>query len=571
MAGPRVRLGSIRQRLIAGFSVLVLLLLAAGIFGRAAIADMSIVIRETLGSVQSEGALSSRLTASVAQELNTASAYHGRGDSLLVAEFRRLGSEAHRATRDMNKLPGQTPDEIALVAAIDAKLSALEIRYAHAHRLADLGRMAASESEATRAREMVNPLLADVQNLGSIKARGITAASDKLGGEADRRAAFLIVAIAVAVLIAIMIVINTVRWITRPLGALVIHARELSDGNLAVRTTEELPGEFRELASAMNTTAESLSKVASVATITADDVSSSAHDLSEVAEQISVSASQMASSMSDITEGAESQVAQLRQIDEALRALREGAEDMQQGADTVNELAGSIEHSAQSKRTEIVRAMGILTDVRTSVQQAAAEVVELNRTAENINKFVASVSRIAEQTDLLALNAAIEAARAGQAGRGFAVVADEVRKLAEQAQAAADDVVQLTSVVTARVATTTRAMDAGVSRVGEIERVSRDIDMALDEIGAAAARTREAACNVTDAAGRNSEVVNVAALGVDSIARTAEGHAAAAQEVSAATQEQSAACEQMSSASSQLLAGSTQLRELVGGLKTSNS
>ena len=570
MAGPRVRLGSIRQRLIAGFSILVVLLVAAGIFGRAAIADMSVVIRDTLGSVQNEGALSSRLTASVAQELNTASAYHGRADSLLVAEFRRLGSEAHRATRDMNKLPGQTPDEIALVAAIDAKLSALEIRYAHAHRLADLGRTAASESEARRAREMVNPLLADVQNLGAIKARDITAASDTLGGEAERRAAFLMVAIAVAVMIAIMIVINTVRWISRPLGALVIHARELSDGNLAVRTNEELPGEFRELASAMNTTAESLSKVASVATVTADDVSSSAHDLSEVAEQISVSASQMASSMSDITEGAESQVAQLRQIDDALRALREGAEGMQQGANTVNDLAGSIEQSAQSKRTEIVRAMGILTDVRTSVQQAAAEVAELNRTAENINKFVASVSRIAEQTDLLALNAAIEAARAGQAGRGFAVVADEVRKLAEQAQAAADDVVQLTSVVTARVATTTRAMDAGVSRVGEIERVSRDIDAALDEIGAAAARTREAASNVTDAAGRNSEVVNVAALGVDSIARTAEGHAAAAQEVSAATQEQSAACEQMSSASSQLLAGSTQLRELVGGLKTSS-
>jgi len=178
------------------------------------------------------------------------------------------------------------------------------------------------------------------------------------------------------------------------------------------------------------------------------------------------------------------------------------------------------------------------------------------------------VSRIAEQTDLLALNAAIEAARAGNAGRGFAVVADEVRKLAEQAQAAADDVVRLTGVVTARVATTTRAMEAGVLRVGEIERVSRDIDSALRTITAAAERTRDAATSVTQAAERNVDVVSTAARGVESIARTAEGHAAAAQEVSASTQEQSAACEQMSSASAQLLAGSTQLRQLVGGLKT---
>ena len=62
-------------------------------------------------------------------------------------------------------------------------------------------------------------------------------------------------------------------------------------------------------------------------------------------------------------------------------------------------------------------------------------------------------------------------------------------------------------------------------------------------------------------------IVATAAEGVQSIARTAEGHAAAAQQVSAATQEQSAACEQMSSASTQLMHGSEQLRELVGALK----
>jgi methyl-accepting chemotaxis protein len=271
----------------------------------------------------------------------------------------------------------------------------------------------------------------------------------------------------------------------------------------------------------------------------------------------------MATSMSDITTGAEGQVLQLRSIDDALRTIRDSAEGVLSGAEAVNTLAGSIEESARAKRVEIERAMGILGDVRSSVQEAASEVVVLNRIAEDINKFVASVSRIAEQTDLLALNAAIEAARAGTAGRGFAVVADEVRKLAEQAQAAADDVVRLTSVVTARVANTTRAMEAGASRVGEIERVSRDIDGALRTITAAAERT-----SVTQAAERNVEVVTTAARGVESIARTAEGHAAAAQEVSASTQEQSAACEQMSSASTQLLAGSTQLKELVGGLRT---
>jgi methyl-accepting chemotaxis protein len=233
----------------------------------------------------------------------------------------------------------------------------------------------------------------------------------------------------------------------------------------------------------------------------------------------------------------------------------------------VNALAHAIEESADAKRAEIERAMGILVDVRSTVQRAAGEVATLNKTAADINNFVGSVSQIAEQTNLLALNAAIEAARAGAAGRGFAVVADEVRKLAEQAQGAARDIVQLTQVVSARVTSTAQAMELGVGRVGEIERVSRDIDTALTTIVEAAERTRVAAGHVTTAAEENAQAVQRAVGGIAQIARTAEGHAAAAEEVSASAQEQSAACEEMNSASAELLDGSQTLRGLVRGLR----
>ena len=196
----------------------------------------------------------------------------------------------------------------------------------------------------------------------------------------------------------------------------------------------------------MNQTGESLSRVVSVAARTAEEVSSSAHDLASVSEQISLSASQMASAMTEVSHGADVQVQQLRSVDDTLQAIREAADGVKQRSSEVTDLARSIEGAAQSKRVEIDRALGILVDVKHSVERAAEEIRALNATVTDINRFVASVGQIADQTNLLALNAAIEAARAGDAGRGFAVVADEVRKLAEQSQKAADDIVQMTGV-----------------------------------------------------------------------------------------------------------------------------
>ncbi|HEX2778598.1 MAG TPA: methyl-accepting chemotaxis protein, partial [Gemmatimonadaceae bacterium] len=286
-----------------------------------------------------------------------------------------------------------------------------------------------------------------------------------------------------------------------------------------------------------------------------------------VSTQLSETAGQTSSSMSGVSTGAEQQVTELRQISGALREIRAQAQGVLAGAAEVNGLAASIEETSQARRHELERTLGILTDVKKTVEQAATEVGVLNDTAADINRFVASVSQIAEQTNLLALNAAIEAARAGKAGRGFAVVAEEVRKLAEQAQTAADEIVVMTNRVTERVTSTTRVMVTSATKVGEIERISKDIEDALSTIAGAAERTRHAAGSVASAADANVKVVSTAAESIGSVARAAENHAAAAEQVSAATQEQSAACEQMSAASAELLEGSSLLRELVKGLR----
>ena len=562
------RLDSIRRRLLASFSVIIALLIVSGVVARLSMSAMERTIRSTLGNAQEEAQLSTRLSAGVAQVLSAATHYVVQRDSGSLARFRDVGLETHQVQRLMRNRAGQSPVELTLTADIEQSLSELEVHFALAHREADLDRRDAAIASADRAQPLVGKLLADVQRLGLVKAQKVQAAAEELGSDTNRRSAILLLTILAAVLLSIATVVTTVRWIAEPLGALVTHARQLSMGNLAMRTpTTGLPFEFEALASAMNVTSESLANVATVATRTADDVSTSAHELASVSEQIALSAGQMASAMTEVTSGAEGQVREIRAADASLQTMRSRAQGVLAGAEEVNALAGSIEQVSGEKKVEIERSLAMMQNVRTTVLRAAAEAQTLTATADDIGRFAVTVGRIAEQTNLLALNAAIEAARAGQAGRGFAVVADEIRKLAEQAQTASDDVVELTRQVSQRVSAASRTMEEGAAQVRDIEHVAREVDMALVTIASAAERTRAAASGVTFAALENVEAVEATAGSLGVVARTAEAHAAAAEEVSASTEEQSAACEQMTSSSAHLLDGATKLRELVGGLR----
>jgi len=562
---------TIRQVLTVGFSFLILLLLGAGAVGWISMAQMADRVTETLGGAERDAKQASDFSNVVTQEIQSANTYLSDQDAKSDAEFRRLGWEAHRLHRNFNTRRDVLTEQIARTVAIDTTLARVEASFALSHRLTDLGRLDEAHAEAQKARRMVPALLEQLTGLEHSRAQQLAGMSADLRTQATARSRILVSVIIVATLLAIMIIMRTGRAVGRPLRLLVRHAVQLSHGDLQQHTEAEMPGEFRTLADAMNHASIALSRIASGAARTADEVAQSASDLASASKQISASAGEVADAVEEVSHGAESQVAQLRQVNEALDGIRTRGDNLVGGAQEVHGLASAIEAEAEAKRVDIDRALKILFDVRTIVEQAAGQVRELNTSASEINKFVVSVSRIAEQTNLLSLNAAIEAARAGEAGRGFAVVAGEVRKLADQTQAAADDVVKMTQGVTMRVLATSKAMEQGVTQVGEIERVSRELDSALSTILSAAERTRAAAATVTTAATENARAVDSAAANLGLIARTAESHATAAMQVSASTEEQSAACEQMSMASTQLFHGSNALRDLVGELKTETS
>ncbi len=145
---------------------------------------------------------------------------------------------------------------------------------------------------------------------------------------------------------------------------------------------------------------------------------------------------------------------------------------------TAQQTADIAARGADSLRTSIETS----EQIRDLIAEAKSVIGNLDNESKNIETIVATISAVADQTNLLALNAAIEAARAGEQGRGFAVVADEVRQLAARTSAATGEIAEVirgnldyTSDIVLRIENASRVADLGREQVRSVEAIVEEI------------------------------------------------------------------------------------------------
>ena len=559
---------SVSMRLGLGMGALVALALVLASIGYFTLRKTRIQASTELDRIVMSNELGSGLVGAVLQEIRSAEQYLVEPGDRLRREFRQNGDSAYAFQARFRKLSGLTQEERYSINQLADEQAAVEVQYALAHALADLGRGADARAMADRARGPADGLTRDVRNLTSTLSQRALQSTDAIQREAQWREKLLIGGGLFVIIVGLVVAIATLRSVRTPLRRLGSAADRFGEGDLRPVHLGSMPAELAVLAGAMDGMGARLRTVLGAVVRESQAISGSAGDFSAMSEELAASSGEISTAMVRVSSSAEQQVHGLREADTLLESLREAATQNAEAAAKVVRLGEEIRTVAARHRADVGAAGQTLLDVREVVTASAREVTELEQLSESITEFIDLIKQISSQTNLLALNAAIEAARAGEHGRGFAVVADEVRNLADSSARAAEDVTKTIKTIRNKVRDVAETMTSGTRKVSGIEGVASAAAGGLDAISKTIEQVEAAATQFRDQAERTRDVATQVTQKTAQVAMAANEHASSSQEVTAAAEEQSASTEEMASAASELLQGATRLTQLVGEFKT---
>ena len=529
---------SLRSRVLGGMALLLVLVFGIALLGVNSIQALNRSVDQELSLVLESTDLSNGLIASLSSEVRAAEQYLMLPDELARKRFMDEGDSAYVYQRRYRTLAALTTSDRYIVNKIAANQAQLEVSYAMAHALADLGRAEEAGRQAERARAPADTLLGDVRALALAQNNRSIARANDLRRDAQHRRSLLWLLLFVSLVIGAGTSFQTVRLVDLPLQRLIGAADRFGAGDLRRVQLGEMPTELEQLARAMDSMAARLRGVVVSVVKEASQIGNSATDFSAMSEQLAASSGQISTAMDKIASSDEHQVRGMEKADAQLHNLRQIAETNAAASARMVALGDRIRELAARHKVDVASAGQTLLDVQQIVATSARQVQELSRLSEPITAFIDLIRQISSQTNLLALNAAIEAARAGEHGRGFAVVAEEVRRLADSSSSAAEEVAKTVQFIRKQVREVSDTMDMGSARVQGIEVVATAAARALEDIAVAVQQVHMAAGEVVREAEANRRIVAHLGERTQEVSQADSENASASEQVTAAAQEQ---------------------------------
>ncbi|WP_043531439.1 methyl-accepting chemotaxis protein [Litchfieldella xinjiangensis] len=474
---------SIRARLLAGFSTVILLMVILTAMGIRQVngIDEGLTTINDINSVKQRHAIDFR------------GSVHDRAIALrdvtlvedsaalevVLDDIERLAENYRQAAIGMGEMFGPGSENLAEERSALAEIAAIEQRTLPLlSQVIDL-RLAGDVDAARRllldqAAPAFSAWLASINVFIDLQERLNEAETAAARDIASGFQIFMLALCTAAAVIGALVALLLTRLLLRELGAepaeVKAFAEAVGRGELGVKGRLRRGDRYSIMAS-MGAMAEQLQMTVSRVRDTADSVASNSE--------------QIAAGNGDLASRTEQQAS----------ALAETASAMEELGSTVRQNADN----AKLASDEAAKATGIARKGGTLMGEVVVTMQDLDNRSKEIAAIITMIDDIAFQTNILALNASVEAARAGEHGRGFAVVASEVRNLAQRSAEAAGEINSLISgnlervekgnQLVAQAGHTTEEIVVAIERVtqlvGDISHASAEQSIGVAQVGEA--------------------------------------------------------------------------------------
>ena len=314
-------------------------------------------------------------------------------------------------------------------------------------------------------------------------ARAISSTDQQLAADQEtaRSATLSFVIIGViAALMAIGLVALLNQTIATPLTNIANVAEQIGGGDLTV----DLPKEQRR--DEIGTLTRAFSQMV-------ETLRRSTADISQAVGLLGSSASEILASTTQVASGTAETATAINETTTTVEEVRQAAQLSSQKAQLVSDNAQRVAQVSQNGQRAVAETSAGMDRIREQMETITRTVVRLSEQSQTIGGIIASVTDLADQSNLLAVNAAIEAARAGEQGKGFAVVAQEIKSLAEQSKQATAQVRSILSDVQKATGNTvmateqgSKAVEAGVKQAAQAGEAIRTLAETSNEAAQAA-------------------------------------------------------------------------------------